>query len=61
MYHVLECRTQETAYSLDEILPDPDAPELPPPYVPDVDGRDSTREPPQHFYHELNELSQREK
>ena len=52
-YHVLECREITLGQSVGEvILPDPDAPELPPPFKPD---NAPMEQPP--VYQEITELS----
>ena len=45
-YHVLECNTLPRDNEV--ILPDPDAPELPPPFKADT--------PPPPIYHDINDL-----
>ena len=54
-YHVLECHEAAQNDSV-IIVPDPDAPELPPPFKPD----NSSTEPPP-IYQEITEVSRDQK
>ena len=48
-YHVLECNRAPRGIDLEIILPDPDAPELPPPFK-----EESSAPPP--IYHDISDL-----